>query len=101
MVRFQWEEGSPRSNEIPDAEFPLRYIVTNNVRVAATVIDLWELVGVLISITNVGDQRVDLGSGQVNLQRTSLDPFDPSTQKLELIDPRNIDRVRRKKLCGT
>jgi tetratricopeptide (TPR) repeat protein len=97
VVRFQWEEGSPRSQEIPDQDFPLRYFVCNNVRVAATVVDLWELIGVLISITNVGDQRAELGIGKVDLLRTSLDPFDPTKQKLEFIEPHRVDHVRREK----
>ena len=66
-VLFRWEPGSPRSQEIPDNDFPLRYLSVNNVRVAATLIDLWELVGVLVSITNTGDERVNLGLGRPTL----------------------------------
>jgi tetratricopeptide (TPR) repeat protein len=94
-VRFQWEDGSPRSQEIPDPEVPLRYFCSNNVRVACTVIDLWELFGVLISVTNVGDRRQDIGLGKVQFVRTSGDPLDPKAEPLELIDPTHIDRVRR------
>ena len=68
QVTYRWEEGSPRSLEIPDNDFPLRYFNVNGVRVAATVIDLWELFGVLISITNTGDERVVLGLDKVNLR---------------------------------
>jgi len=94
MVHFQWE-GSPRSQEIPDATVPLRYICANNVRVACAIIDLWELFGVLISVTNVGDQKVDLGLGDVVFWRTTDDAFDPKAEKLELVPVNRIDRIRR------
>ncbi len=66
-IRFKWEDGSPRSQEFADADFPLKYIATNQVRVACTIVDCWEIVGVLICITNIGDKRVDLGLGKANL----------------------------------
>jgi len=94
-VQFKWEEGSPRSEEIPDPVVPLRYLCSNNVRVACTVIDLWELFGLLISVTNVGDHKTELGLGKVSFVRTNGDPDDPNAEKLQLIDPRSIDRIRR------
>jgi tetratricopeptide (TPR) repeat protein len=97
-VPFRWEEGSPRSQEIPDNDFPLKYLSVNNVRVAATLIDLWELVGVLISVTNTGDERVNLGLGKPTLYSRSTDEFHPHRQKMEWIDPDNIDRIRRERV---
>ena len=94
-VFFKWEEGSPRSQEIPDAIVPLRYICSNNIRVACTVIDLWELFGVLISVTNVGGQKQQIGLGKVSFSRVSDDITDPREQRLELIAPDHIDRIRR------
>ena len=47
LVRYRWEEGSPRSQEIPDVHFPLRYINAKNIRVAATIVDLWGADGCL------------------------------------------------------
>ncbi len=70
-VRFKWEDGSPRSQEFADADFPLKYMATNQVRVACTIVDCWEIVGVLICITNIGDKRVDLGLGKANLVEIS------------------------------
>ncbi len=94
-VFFKWEEGSPRSQEIPDAIVPLRYICSNNIRVACTVIDLWELFGVLISVTNVGGQKQQIGLGKVSFLRVSDEITDPREQRLELIAPDHIDRIRR------
>ncbi len=97
-VRLCWEEGSPQSQEIPDVDFPLRYLSVNNVRVAATLVDLWELEGVLISITNVGDEQVSLGLGKPALFSRSADDFHVHLQPMELIDPNNIDRIRRERV---
>lgn len=95
QIKYAWEPGSPRSQEIPDPVVPVRYVCADNVRVACTIVDLWELFGLLISITNVGEQRVELGLGKVSLMRTTGDPLDPQGEKLEFVDSRRIDRVRR------
>jgi tetratricopeptide (TPR) repeat protein len=97
-IVMRWEEGSPRAQEISDSDFPLRYLSINNVRIAATLVDLWELEGVLISITNTGDQRVTLGLGKPVLFSQSTDEFNPHTQKMEFIDPNGIDRIRRERV---
>lgn len=97
VIRYRWEEGSPRAQEIPDNDFPLRYVNLNGVRVAATVIDLWELAGVLISITNTGDERIILGLDKVTLEKLSEDPFNTQRQVVEAVNPYNIDRIRRER----
>jgi tetratricopeptide (TPR) repeat protein len=97
-VFYKWEEGSPRSLEFPDTDFPLRYININGVRVAATIIDLWELMGVLVSITNTNDERVQLGLDKVNLDQLSLDPNDTTRHALTFVDPNSIDRIRRERV---
>jgi tetratricopeptide (TPR) repeat protein len=94
-VRFQWEGGSPRAQEIPDAVVPLRYMCSKNIRVACAVIDLWELFGLLISVTNIGDQREDIGLGKITFVRASGNIAYPQAEKLELIAPDHIDRIRR------
>jgi tetratricopeptide (TPR) repeat protein len=94
---FRWEEGSPRSQEIPDADFPLKYLQVNNVRVAATVIDLWELYGVLISITNTGEERINAGLGKPMMYGASSDKELAHFDKLQNIDPASIDRLRRER----
>ncbi len=97
-VFYKWEEGSPRALEIPDYDFPLRYININGVRVAATIIDLWELMGVLVSITNINDERVVLGLDKVNLEQLSLDVNDSSRRPLTFVDANSIDRIRRERV---
>lgn len=91
-IQFKWEDGSPRAQEFSDADFPLKYMVTNSVRVSATIVDLWELMGVLISITNIGDKKVELGLGKA--QVTELEePRKP----LLLIEDNTIDVRRRER----
>lgn len=89
-IRFKWEDGSPRSQEFADADFPLKYIATNQVRVACTIVDCWEIVGVLICITNIGDKRVDLGLGKANLLEF------PEPHKPFLLIPENTFDYRRR-----
>jgi tetratricopeptide (TPR) repeat protein len=96
QLSFRWEQGSPRALEIPDAEFPLKYQQLKNVRVAATIVDLWELYGVLISITNVGSERISIGLGKPTLYNTASSGR-PVLEKLQLIDPASIDRIRRER----
>lgn len=97
-IVYKWEEGSPRALEIPDNDFPLKYININGVRVAATIIDLWELMGVLISITNTNDERVLLGLDKINLDQTSLNLNDTTRHPLTFVDPNSIDRIRRERV---
>lgn len=91
-VRLRWEDGSPRSQEFSDADFPLKYIATNQVRVACTIVDCWEIVGVLICITNIGDKRVDLGLGKANLTEAA-EPYKP----LLLVPENTFDYRRRER----
>jgi tetratricopeptide (TPR) repeat protein len=88
-VEYDWENGSPRSLEFPDVDVPLRYITAGDVRVASAVVDLWELFGVLISITNVSDHQVSVGVTSASLMQM------PNRSKLELVDPNRIDHIRR------
>lgn len=90
QVNFNWEDGSPRSLEFPDYDVPLRYFNTSGVRVAAAVVDLWELMGVLITITNVSDHRIDVAVTTAYLSETK-----PRHTPLEMVDPTRIDRTRR------
>lgn len=95
-VRFRWEEGSPMAQEIIDVDFPLRYISVAGVRVAVTVIDLWELLGVLICITNVTEQREEVGLGKVLVELANKDK-NTRAQVLHEVDPKGIDRIRRER----
>ncbi|MBK7841981.1 MAG: hypothetical protein IPJ49_30770 [Candidatus Obscuribacter sp.] len=61
-------QAHPHSHEIIDQDFPLRYITVNNTRVAVTVIDLWELAGVLVCVTNTDEHRHVFEWAMSNLQ---------------------------------
>jgi len=92
LISYKWENGSPRSLEFPDYDVPLRYVVAGDARVSAAVIDLWELMGVIISITNVSDHRIDVGVTTAYLFETK-----PHHAKLEMVDPTRIDHIRRER----
>lgn len=91
-VNFKWEDGSPRSQEFTDADFPLKYLASNQVRVSCTIVDLWELLGILICVTNIGDKKVDIGLGAPSLTELK-DPYRP----LPLISENSIDHRRRER----
>jgi tetratricopeptide (TPR) repeat protein len=91
-LSYKWENGSPRSLEFPDYDVPLRYIIAGDARVSAAVVDLWELMGVLISITNVSDHQIDVGVTTAYLYETK-----PHHTKLEMVDPMRIDHIRRER----
>lgn len=99
-VKFNWEHGSPRSHEIIDHEFPLRYITANHVRVAVTVIDLWELASVLVCVTNLDDHRRPVGLGTVKAFHALIDAKSGLTKQLApltYVDHKIIDRIRRER----
>lgn len=95
-VLLNWEPGSTRSQEIIDTEFPFRYQETGGIRVAATVIDLWELLGVLITITNTSNEQAQFELGKVQLFDANKGPY--SSTEIAQIDPNRIDRIRRERV---
>jgi len=97
LVRYTWEPGSPRSAEISDVDFPVRYITVNGVRVAVTVLDLWELIGVLVCVTNVSEHTLNIGLGHPKIERIDLDQYAVIKQAMEEVDPKRIDRIRRER----
>jgi len=97
-VRMKWEPGSPRCQEIIDNDFPLRCITTNKVRVAATTIDLWELMAVLVCVTNIDDHRRMVGVGDITLYKIESEQNSGQVKQVSLIptvDHHIIDRTRR------
>lgn len=101
QVQFVWEPGSPHSHEIIDQDFPLRYITVNNIRVAVTVIDLWELAGVLVCVTNTDEHRHVFGLGDVKFYKVEKHPRTANNHRLTeipLVDHRIIDRIRRERI---
>lgn len=98
QLRFVWEPGSTRAKEIIDTEFPLRYMNAGGVRVAATVIDLWELLGVLITITNVSDHQQEFELGKPMLVKLHSSGGKIIGNEVEPVDPKRIDRIRRERV---
>lgn len=94
-VNFVWEQGSTRSQEIIDNDYPFRYINASGVRVAATVIDLWELLGVLITVTNTTDQQQQFDLGEVVLKKVNKDNPKRKPAIIPTIDPNAVDRVQK------
>lgn len=98
-VVYQWQASNPRSHEIIDSQFPFRYTLANNVRVGATVIDLWELIAVLMCVTNMDDHRKLVALGKASAFR--IEPIvkgqalTRKTNSLEEVSHLRIDRVRR------
>ncbi|MBU6450635.1 MAG: tetratricopeptide repeat protein [Cyanobacteria bacterium REEB67] len=97
-VDMRWEPGSPRCHEIIDNDFPLRYINTNKIRVAVTTVDLWELMAVLVCVTNLDDHRRMVGFGDVKLFKVESDPKTgqvKQTLPIPEVNHHTIDRIRR------
>jgi tetratricopeptide (TPR) repeat protein len=98
QVRFVWEPGSTRAKEIIDTEFPFRYLQAGSVRVAATVIDLWELLGVLITVTNVSDHQQEFELGKATLLELNSEGGHMVPNEVAPVDPKSIDRIRRERV---
>lgn len=98
QVRFVWEPGSSRAKEIIDTEFPFRYLGAGNIRVAATVIDLWELLAVLITVTNTGDKQEEFELGKVSLLKLDNAGGRTEFETINPVNPRAIDRIRRERV---
>lgn len=94
-VKFKWEPGSTRAQEMIDSEFPFRYLSANGIRVAATVIDLWELIGVLVTVTNVSDRQAEFELGQPVLQKVDNTNFKLNRQVIPAVPPYSIDYVQK------
>lgn len=87
-VNMVWEDGSPRSRQMWDPEYPLKYVHLKGIRVASTIVRSENLVSVLISIANCGRDRVQVGVGDVRLQMLS-----PGKKYLTWIDGNILDRT--------
>ena len=61
-----WDEGSPRSRQIIDPEYPLKYVLINDLRVAATAVRSENVIAVLVSLANCGHSRMPLFVGPVD-----------------------------------
>lgn len=91
-VRFAWEPGSSRAQEIIDNDFPFRYMSAHGIRVACTVVDLWELLAILVTVTNVGDKQEEFELGPIVLERKSTD-ISTRSREVPVVDHQRIDRI--------
>ncbi|MBK9142110.1 MAG: tetratricopeptide repeat protein [Candidatus Melainabacteria bacterium] len=94
-VDFVWEAGSTRSREIIDNEFPFRYVTANGIRVAATIIDLWELVGILVTVTNTEDQQREFVLGDIVVEKVDKRYPKRRSEVIPSVDANSIDRVQK------
>jgi tetratricopeptide (TPR) repeat protein len=72
QVVIHWDEGSPRSRLIADPEYPLKYVLAGDLRVAATAVRSENVIAVLISLANCGRTRLPVAVGPVTF--TQLKP---------------------------
>lgn len=91
-LRFAWEPGSSRAQEIIDNDFPFRYMSAHGIRVACTVVDLWELLAILVTVTNVGDKQEEFELGPIKLERVSTE-LGRAAQTVPIVDHQRIDRI--------
>jgi tetratricopeptide (TPR) repeat protein len=91
-VRFEWEPGSSRAQEIIDNDFPFRYMSAHGIRVACTVVDLWELLAILVTVTNVGDKQEEFELGPIVLERKTKD-ISARSNEIPVVDHQRIDRI--------
>lgn len=91
-LRFEWEPGSSRAQEIIDNDFPFRYMSAHGIRVACTVVDLWELLAILVTVTNVGDKQEEFELGPIKLERVNTESG-RAAQEVPIVDHQRIDRI--------
>jgi len=91
-IRFAWEPGSSRAQEIIDNDFPFRYMSAHGIRVACTVVDLWELLAILVTVTNVGDKQEEFELGPIKLERVT-NQLARTTQTVPIVNHQRIDRI--------
>ncbi|MBX9666442.1 MAG: tetratricopeptide repeat protein [Candidatus Obscuribacterales bacterium] len=96
-VRFEWEPGSTRAQEIIDNDFPFRYMSAHGIRVACTIVDLWELLTILVTVTNVGDHQEEFELGRIVLERASHGTIQTQNKEIPTVDPNRIDRIQKER----
>ncbi|HEY9792053.1 MAG TPA: hypothetical protein V6D22_16725 [Candidatus Obscuribacterales bacterium] len=85
-LTLRWEQGSPRSRLIADNEYPLKYLLVDNLRVAATAVRSENVIGVLISLANCGRSRLQLAVGP-----TRLEQMKPKHKDFLYVAPQELD----------
>jgi hypothetical protein len=85
-LTVRWEQGSPRSRLIADDEYPLKYVLVDDLRVAATAVRSENVIGVLISLANCGRSRIQLAVGP-----TRLEQMKPKHKDFLYVPPQILD----------
>lgn len=85
-LTVRWHEGTPRSRKVADAEYPLRYVFINGLRIAAVPVRSENVIGVIISFANCSQQRQELALGDV-----SMDQLAPKHKPFDYVSPRALD----------
>ncbi len=97
QVKFIWEPGSTRAQEIIDSDFPFRSMTAHGVRVACTIIDVWELLGILVTVTNMGDHQEEFELGKIVLERVDRESLTTRAREIPQVDPNRIDRIQKER----
>jgi hypothetical protein len=85
-VVYTWQEGCPRCRQVQDAEYPLKYMSINGVRVAATLVRSENVIAVLISLANCTRNRLQIGVGNVTLTQLT-----PHRKEFVYVNPSLLD----------
>ena len=83
---IRWEQGNPHARQIADNEYPLKYLLDNNLRVAAAAVRSENVIGILISLANCGHSRMQLAVGPVNFEQLL-----PKRKMFLYVPPRELD----------
>jgi tetratricopeptide (TPR) repeat protein len=86
QITYEWEKGNPRSRQIHDQYYPLKYINANGLRVAATVIDSGNVIGAIVSLANCTRQRLEVGVGPVSMVQ-----LEPQNKRFVFVEPVILD----------
>jgi tetratricopeptide (TPR) repeat protein len=68
-VVMRWDSGNPHSRVIADPIYPLKYILINGLRIAATPVRSENVIAVIVSLANCSSNRLQLAIGPVGLQQ--------------------------------
>lgn len=85
-LTVRWHEGSLRSRQLADPEYPLKYLWVNGVRVGVTLVRSENVIGALICLSNCGRARSELALGHVQ-----LDELAPLNKPLQFVQPIKLD----------
>lgn len=88
VVEFPWDPEASSSYQISEGKYPLKCTKVRDIRVAATMVDLRQVLGVLVSVANTGRNPIKVGLGPI-----SMDRLKPSIKHLTLLNPTTFDYV--------